>query len=647
MADGALLKGRPWVRTLSVATVLALPCAVARVLPSAANRVTLPPFLAFVLGPGCHWFVVLALVTLGVSLAPRSARLRRAWETLVAGADRRPALLGWLLVAVLAVVGYARVPPLRRDLLDLTGDEPKYLRMAMSLVNDSDVDVSGGRDSPPDLRLRLRQLAGVARSTQEALVSLVEGTPVPSDHRWDAGNWSIYGLHGGEYHVQPPGLPALLAVFIGTGQSIFPGCSPRRLAADFLVLCWILAAVETYRLSREVLGSRPGALGATALLFATAPVFVGGYHLYPESVGMLLVPFCFRRVHASGRPLRPASAVAAGLVAGGLWWIHPKFVVPSLALLAIGLLGPRASARTRLLLAAAFAVAAVSSLLYVYRLTGLFRPEGLYVRQAQEYRGVPSPLSIDFLAGLATGLVGARDGILLLAPVLLLAVAALPAAACARRRTTLELCAVFAAVWATSAVHWGVSLGPPARLFITVAFAPMLVLALGVRQIGPRPRVLLPLLLLASLSLAITVRTASYWRFAFNPYRGLFATPAQNFTRDLPARGRATVRDLARAALIIGAAAGAGLRWRRRATPETTAEFEAVALVGAAAALACALFALEPRVSVSGREKLVPGIQVVVQGRSVIGGDAHGTDLLDGVEDVLGPGRPQVALHLG
>jgi hypothetical protein len=583
-----------WLRPVAaVALTIALAWGIDLAL-AGPEPASLPPFLAYLLGPGWHWLVVLVAVTLSVALAPRSRRIVRAGSRGLAALEARPAL-GWVFLAALLVVGFARVPSLRRELVDVAGDEPKYLRIALSLVNDTDVDVSGGRDAPPDLALRLKQLHSLAHATRDAVVGLVRPTEIPPDHRWDAGNWNIRGPRGGVYDLQPPGLPALLALFIVFGEAAYPASDPAGLAAAFLVCCWVLGAVETYKLARGVLASRSAALLATALLYATAPVFVGGYFLYPESAGLFLVPFCYRRLRACERPLGPGVAIAAGLVAGGLFWLHPKFVALSLVLLAIGLSRPRASMRTRLLLAGAFALAAGSSLLYVHHLTGLFRPEGLYIRQAQEYVGVPPLLSLAYVWGLANGLVGARDGILVLAPVLLLGVAALPAAIAAQRRTTLELLAMFGAVWLTAAVHSGVSLGPPARLFVPVAFAPMLVLALAVRDAGLRPRVLVPVLLLSCVSIAVTARTASSWRLSFNPYRGLFETPACDFTRDLPSRNRPSttaVADVARSVLLLGAAVALGLRWRRRTGPDTTAAAEALCLLGVAVALAFGLDAL-------------------------------------------------------
>jgi hypothetical protein len=565
--------------------------------PAVVQRVPLPPFLAYVFGPGSHWLLVLAAVALSVSLGRRTSRLRRVASRLLGAAAGRSSLL-WVFVAALVGVGFARVPDLRRDLANIGGDEPKYLRIALSLVNDTDIDISGGRATPPDLGLRLSQLRSLAMTTRDAVVGILRPTDIPPEHCWDAGNWSVRGLHGGVYHLQPPGLPALLAVFLGFGQALFPERGAAGLAAEFLVCFWILGAIETYKLTRDVLASRMAALLATAMLFATAPVFVGGYHLYPESVALFLVPFCYRRLRAAEPPLGSRAAIAGGLVAGGLWWIHPKFVAPSLVLIVIGLLRPRASAMARSALASSFVLVAGSSLLYVHYVTGLLRPEGLYIRQAQEYVGVPPLASLAYVQGLVNGLFGPRDGIFVLAPVLLLGVASLPAAFGARRRTTLELFALFGATWLTAAVHGGVSLASPARLFVPVAFAPMLLLALATRAVGARPRVLVPVLFLSLISFAVTARTASHWRLTLNPYRGLFVSQAHDFTRSLPSREpvRAVVASGAlRTLLLLGAVLVLGARWTRRAIPDTGAGLEALYLLALMVVLAFALDAAGPR----------------------------------------------------
>ena len=357
------------------------------VAPALGSIVVLPPILAYLAGPGSHWLVVLGLVILAVSLALRSGRLKRA-AAQAAAALEGGSVLGWILLAVLVAVGFARVPEPRRGLVDISGDEPKYLRIAMSLVNDTDVDIAGGRETPPDLRLRMRQLASLAHSTREALVSLVDrpeslpgtaGTPATG-----ASTGFTAARITCSHRVCRRSSPSssVRARRLDQEQSGPSRRSVPRLLLDSRGDRDLQARPRRARLARW-------RAGATTLLFATAPVFVGGYHLYPESVALLLFPFCFRLLRASDRPLRAWSALAAGSVAGGLWWIHPKFMAPSLALLAIGLLRPRASRCSRLLIAETFALAAGSSLLYVSRITGLFRPQGLYIRQAQEYVGFP------------------------------------------------------------------------------------------------------------------------------------------------------------------------------------------------------------------------------------------------------------------
>ena len=551
----------------------------------------LPPFLGYLLGPGSHWLLVASALVLGLrpGRGEGPARLARRLARVLESHRAVP----WLALALLALVAFGRVPEHRRAAVHLGGDEPKYLRIAESLLRDADVDVSGGRTERPPLELRQRQLRTLALTARDAVADVFSPTPVPPGHRWSAGNWGVHGRHGGVYYLQPPGLPLLLAAFLGPAELVFPGRDPGSLVAAFLSCLWVLAGVETFLLTREVLGSRAAALLSTAALFSTAPVFVGGTCLYPESVALFLFPFCYRRLRASERAWGWGALAAAGLAAGGLWWIHPKFLAPSLVFLALAALRPRTPVRARLAFVVPFALLALSSLVYVHHVTGLFRPEGLYVRQAEEYTGVPEVLSMAIASGLANGLLGGRDGILVFAPVLLLAPAGLVCLRRAEVRTALELLALFSATWLTAAVHAGTSLGSPARLFVPVAFALALLVAWGVARAGPRPPVLLPLLFLLLVGLAITARTNSHWRLAANPYRELFPTEAVDFTTSLPAYDlspRARLGDVARVLLVLAAASALGLRWRKGA--DSPAGLEALRLLAVVAALAFLLEAL-------------------------------------------------------
>lgn len=58
---------------------------------------------------------------------------------------------------------------------------------------------------------------------RDLAMNLFDPVVIPPDHAWNAGNWTVRGLDGGLYHLQPPGLPALVAVALGIGEALLPG----------------------------------------------------------------------------------------------------------------------------------------------------------------------------------------------------------------------------------------------------------------------------------------------------------------------------------------------------------------------------------------------------------------------------------------
>lgn len=83
--------------------------------------------------------------------------------------------------------------------------------------------------------------------------------------------------------------------------------------------------------------------------------------------------------------------------------------------------------RHRLVLATAVALPLAGLLLSQYSVTGLLRPDALYLRFGSDiYRGPQDFLSARLSAGLVNALFGGRDGLFTIAPVLLAAAFALP-----------------------------------------------------------------------------------------------------------------------------------------------------------------------------------------------------------------------------
>jgi len=510
----------------------------------------LPPILAYLLFPGRDLLLLLG----GIVVAWSALRGRASAEPKAARLEAITGHRAFALsaLALIAIVSFARVPQQEKEAEAFGGDEPKYLRIAFSLLRDTDADIAGGRTETPDLSTRMQQIRNLALVGRDSVVHLFRPVVVPEGHVWNAGNWTVRGLDGGLYHLQPPGLPALVAVGLGIGEAVLPGRDPGIYVFVLLALVWILAARELWLLSLDITSDSLGSAVLVGLVFFSAPVYVGGYQLFPEALSLFLFPWLLRRLRTSDRQLGSMTALACGLVSGYLLWIHPKLTVVAALFAVMALLRPDTPVRAKLWFAAGLFLTAFTSLLYCHHLSGLFRPEGLYIRQAEEYVGSPNPLSLRFVAGLVKALVGGRDGLLVFAPILALGVMALRVLK-RPSRSTVEIWCLFGVVWLTSAVHDGASLGSPARLMAPVAFVPALFLARALRDQAPASFKAAAVLLFV-FGCQITDTMSSDWRRNVNPYRTMFGNPATNFESSLPGNSFAEpayMVDLEKAGLIL------------------------------------------------------------------------------------------------
>ena len=541
---------------LAAALVVTLPALLpARILPpalaffgQARGLVALAALLAFldVAWPdGLGW------------LRDRVARGLRRW---------RPRTQTWLLG--LAGCAFAvGVMPGSRWSGSFSGDEPKYLRMAESLGRDLDADVSGGATEAPGPRQLARGLRVLLHATVDAAVGLFRDRTVPEGHVWNLGNWTIAGRHGGRFHVQSPGLSALLAPLWALQRVLPDDRSPELHALLVLALLYGLTLAQTAALAGEVSGSPAAGLLAALLVTTSAPLLVGGLHFYPEAAAAPLVAWCARHALPTGPPLTAARACLVGACCGALLWLHPKYLpLAAVLLLLVGLrLGPLW--RGLALLGAGAALAVLSRVLYDHRITGLFTPDAFYRRFGSEvYSGASSLGAWKLLAGLAIGPFGHRDGLLVMAPVAAVALLALPVCWRETRRATLCILLAFSALWLAAAVHEGGAPGPPGRLLAPVAtlLAPLLAHGLVAR------RVCLPfrwtLGLAALLGASITLAQLGDWRLTVDPYRGspaaadlAVALPDAPAGPELPLdarRQRDALRGLALAGLLALAALG-------------------------------------------------------------------------------------------
>jgi hypothetical protein len=534
---------------------LLAPLALTPLLPSRL----LPPGFAFVLANGA-WLVVLGALAAAVTLFWHGATLPppRLWPRIsdrLEGLAARPAALALALIAFGAAL---LLVPAYRWYGPPSGDEPKYLRLAYSLYRDLDADVAVNQAGPLNLDGLAGNITHVCQRTGRALIALARGDRPSADRLWGQRNWTVAGWAGGLYYVQSPGLPALLVPALALDPPTEPEGPPPPLAVATLAGLWALALVQTTTLAAEVSGSRLAGLLAAIAVATSAPLLVGGQHFYPEVAAVAAVPWLARWLRPDAPRPGLARTLALGVTAGGLAWLHVKLL--PLGLTAAGLLALRLRPRDRALLLVALMLPLTGLLLFQYAVTGLFRPDAIYLRFGSDvYRGPGDFLSVRLVGGLVNALFGPRDGVFVMAPVLLAAVLVLPRLWRRDRTTTLSLGALFASLWLVTALHGGGAPGPPARLLAPVVPLLAVPLAVGLAELRDHLpfRWTVAALLLASL--AMSGAMLADWRRTVKPFRGVLSAQT-DFSADLPGGGVSGTASLASGGLLVLV----GAFWARR-----------------------------------------------------------------------------------
>ncbi len=318
--------------------------------------VRIPSSFLIWVGPIRFWVLaILAIATTVSTLAQRAPPLLRA-----AAADPRRA--PWLAGAVaesLYVAGAWAVSPHLP-----AGDEPHYLVITQSLLNDGDLKVENNY-----LRREYREYYA--------------GDLQP--------HYLRRGLNQAIYSIHAPGLPAVVApVFALFG---YPG------VIVFLALASAAATALTWttvwRVTRDVAASWFG-WSAVAL---SAPFFFQAFTVYPDAPGGALLMVTVLALVSDDEP-STAYLVACGASLALLPWLHTRFaLLAATAGLALALRAMRAERPVRRI-AALLAVPAISALTwfaFFYVVYGTIDPSAPYNGYTQTSwanlgRGVPGLL---------------------------------------------------------------------------------------------------------------------------------------------------------------------------------------------------------------------------------------------------------------
>jgi len=212
------------------------------------------------------------------------------WHVVANLPDRRAALT---LAAVL-LVPYLALLPYHNSIMPTASDEPHYLIIMQSLVQDGDLDLANNYDSETYREFYPDRL--------------------PDRHVIHVGPW--------QYPIRDLGLPLIGAVPFALGGR-----------AGVVALMGLVAAAlgaQLYRACREVgVAHRPALLG-TALACLTHPILSYTTQIYPELLAALAFVSAARLVRG-GRAATPLALAGAAACVGVLPWLSTRA-----ALIALG-----------------------------------------------------------------------------------------------------------------------------------------------------------------------------------------------------------------------------------------------------------------------------------------------------------------------
>ncbi|MBO0728174.1 MAG: hypothetical protein J2P57_02875 [Acidimicrobiaceae bacterium] len=388
------------------------------------------------------WLTVAVFGKLGASLLALGIAVRhspRDWHVALA-----IAMLG--MICYFLTIPYTRLGTSVTHAVELAGDEPHYMVVTASLVRDHDIFVED----------EYRQKVYFAWYPSD--LGAGHSSPARDGHRA-----SFHDI----------GLPLLSAIpfAIGGWQLV--------LFAIAMVAAWILA--EVYLTVRLAGVSQTVALLTTAVLATSIPFVVYANYNFPEMPMALAAAIAMRQIW-SAQAGRQGRALIAGIAIATLPWLQTRSWLLVAGLVLTGLLVWR-TRPTRIAVAAPLLIGTLG---YVALNSWIFGRPTLspYIAGQADiapYVSGPQPGSIlaDVLIGQARPWLDGYDGLLVLAPVFILALAGAPMLvrhAWAGPGTVLTI-ALYAATIGATEVYVSAGWGPPGRYMVTAM--PMLAVPLA------------------------------------------------------------------------------------------------------------------------------------------------------------------------
>ena len=341
----------------------------------------------------------------------------------------------------------------------LTGDEPHYLVVAHSIVNDGDLDL---RDD---------------YAVEKAWQSFYSGSSLQPHY--------APGL-GGHYSTHQTGLAFYLVPFYWLGIAFGNVIFWVRLA---MAVLWVAMAVNIYLLCRDL--GLPRDVSVAAWLFAvfSVPLAFYSYSIYPEVPAALLAIAGLRSmVRWDGRRL--LNPAMAGLFIALIPWLGVKYsaisIVAAASFLVMAWSRKAPMLRTTAALLAAPALALAGFAVYLLVFYGTPTPSAIYTgvgKGSRPLAAINSQAIRDGGLAIADRMRAAlmyffdqRDGILFYSPIYLFGIVGILLAAFSRLKAVGAMIAIFAAQWSIYIyTGWNSGHAPAGRPLVSVLW----VLAVG------------------------------------------------------------------------------------------------------------------------------------------------------------------------
>lgn len=341
-----------------------------------------------------------------------------------------------------ATASVALTTPYLRSDTGFHGDEPKYVRYCEVWYQGGGFEVSQKRsfdEFPLDASPKVLEIIPLLiRSTREEMTALRADVRAflanPRGFQWNRAvrdEGFITGKRGGKYQIYQPGASVfffpgyLLDRYLLNAQSGYNHEFPRHTVMMHfgLLLVFGFSAVALFRLLRHALESELLALIWATVATLTLPTAAFAFQFYPELPALLLIVLLTTYVWFHAPTSGTTRAAAAGAIAAGLGWFHPRFLLISALFAVAGVISTRRrEARFGFVLGAVTIYLSLG--LFAYRVTGSFMPTALWDAPGAEpilnLYGVPRKLlgyALDRTWGLAPHapiLLGVLPGLVLL-----------------------------------------------------------------------------------------------------------------------------------------------------------------------------------------------------------------------------------------